>query len=186
MRILLRMSSNVPYWPHAPMHALTEQGAYMVTCGIYGKHHLLNSPAKLSLVRDHLFKQANRFGWKLQAWAILSNHYHFVALSPESPGTLKTMLTAVHKWTARELNAMDQVKGRKVWHNYWESHITHQTSYFTRLRYVHQNPVHHGMVQKAANYKWCSQAWLERNSPRSFVNTLATFKTDRLNVHDPF
>lgn len=168
------------------MHSLSEQGAYMITCGTYRKLNILDTPEKLSLVRTSLFEKAELFGWKLQAWAIMSNHYHFVATSPENAGSLKEMLSALHKWTAMELNWIDGEKGRKVWHNYWDSHITHQTSWFARLRYVHQNPVHHGMVDNAANYRWCSQAWLEHNSSHSFVNTLARFKTDRLNVTDDF
>ena len=180
------MNEARQYWPHAPMHSLSEQGAYMVTCGTYRKACILDTREKLTLVRTYLFEQAATFGWRLQAWAILSNHYHFVAISPEDAGTLRPMLTAIHKWTAMEINRIDGAKGRKVWNNYWDSHITHRTSWFARLRYVHQNPVHHGVVDNAANYRWCSQAWLEHNGSRAFVNTLARFKTDKLNVLDDF
>ena len=168
------------------MHSLSEQGAYMVTCGTYRKVHILNTPEKRTLVRTFLFEQADKFGWQLQAWAIMANHYHFVAISPDNPESLKEMVAALHKWTAMELNRIDKVKGRKVWHNFWDSHITHQTSYFARLRYVHQNPVHHAVVDNAANYRWCSQAWLEHKATRAFANTLARFKNDRLNVLDDF
>ncbi|MCF7817251.1 MAG: transposase [Kiritimatiellales bacterium] len=180
------MDDSKPYWPHAPMHALSVQGGYMVTGGTYRKAHILNTPEKLTLVRTLLFEQAKKFGWQLQAWAVMSNHYHFVALSPGNPECLKEMVTALHKWSALQLNRIDNSAGRKVWHNYWDSHITHQTSWFARLRYVHQNPVHHGVVDNAANYRWCSQAWLEHNSSRSFINTLARFKTDKVTVLDDF
>jgi putative transposase len=180
------MDGKKQYWPHAPPHSLTDTGAYMVTAGTYRKIHILNSPKKLTLVRTSLFEQAAKFGWKLQAWAILVNHYHFVALSSETPENLRDMITSLHKWTAMELNRIDQTKGRKVWHNYWDSHITYQKSWLARLRYVHQNPVHHGVVDHASNYRWCSQAWLEHNSSNAFVNTLARFETDRLHVLDDF
>jgi putative transposase len=174
------------YWPHAPNHVLSEAGGYIVTCGTYRRIPILNTPKKLTLVRSLLFEQAEKFDWQLQAWAIMENHYHFVACSPENAETLKPMLSALHKWSALKLNRIDDREGRKVWHNYWDSHITHQTSWFARLRYVHQNPVHHGIIDNAANYRWCSQSWLEHNSSRSFVNTLARFKTDKINVLDDF
>ncbi|MCK4564162.1 MAG: transposase [Verrucomicrobia bacterium] len=180
------MNDNVPYWPHAPMHCLSEQGVYMVTAGIHGKQLLLNTPEKLTPIRDMLFKYATQFGWKLQAWAIMGNHYHFVAVSPESAQSLAGFIAKFHEYSAKKLNRIDNAPGRKVWHNYWDSHITHQTSYFARLRYVHQNPVHHGLINNATNYRWCSQAWMEHNSERSFINTLARFKTDRLSVPDEF
>jgi putative transposase len=180
------MNDDKPYWPHAPMHSLSATGAYMVTCGIYRKDHLLNTAEKLTLIRTALFEKCSAFNWNLQAWAIMSNHYHFIATSPKNAETLRELISSLHKWTALELNRIDGTEGRKVWHNYWDSHITHQTSWYARLRYVHQNPVHHGAIDNAANYRWCSQAWLEQNANRSFINTLARFKIDRLNVQDDF
>ena len=168
------------------MHCLSEKGVYMVTAGTYQKQLLFNSPEKRTLLRDLLFKYADQFKWKLQAWAVMDNHYHFVAASPENPNSLINLVSRLHEYSAKKLNRMDATPRRKVWHNYWDSHITHQTSYFARLRYVHQNPAHHGIIENASNYPWCSQAWLEQNAERSFVNTLARVKTDRISVHDEF
>lgn len=39
------------YWPHAPMHSLTEQGAYMVTCGTYRRTRHLNTLARFKTDR---------------------------------------------------------------------------------------------------------------------------------------
>ncbi len=158
----------------------------MVTAGIYQKQLLLNTPKKLTLVRDMLFKYALQFEWELQAWAVMGNHYHFIATAPENPSTLADLISRLHEYSAKKLNQLDDTPGRKVWHNFWDTRITHQTSYFARLRYVHQNPVHHGVIDNAANYACCSQAWLERNAERSHINTLSRFKTDRINVPDDF
>ena len=180
------MKNGITDWPHAPLHSLSEAGGYMVTCGTYQKKQILKTPEHLTLVRDMLFEEAERFGWWLQAWAVMSNHYHFLALCENDPSSLKKMISSLHKWTAMKLNKLDNVSGRKVWYNYWDSHITNQPSWFTRLRYVHQNPVHHGVVADASNYKWCSQAWLERTERPAFVKTLASFKIDKVNVGDNY
>jgi len=63
-------------WPHAPVHRLDAAGAYMITAGTYLKVHLLNSPEKLNSVQEQLLSLAVKYGWKMQAWAILANHYH--------------------------------------------------------------------------------------------------------------
>jgi putative transposase len=168
------------------MHRLIERGTYMVTAGTYLKQPFLNTSGKLSLVRDLLFELAEKHNWRLQAWAVLNNHYHFVASSPEQPDSLKTLIARLHEYSAKKLNRLDDTAGRKIWHNYWDTHITHQTSFFSRLRYVHQNPVHHGVADNASSYEWCSQHWLEQNASRALVNTLARFKTDRINVPDAF
>lgn len=94
--ILLCMSTSNISWPHAPEHRLIERGTYIVTCGTYQKQHFLNTPAKLTLVRNLLFELALKHGWQLQAWAIMSNHYHFVASSPDDPSSLIKMLSTLH------------------------------------------------------------------------------------------
>ncbi len=173
-------------WPHAPLHRLVEQGAYMVTCGTYLKQHHLNSAEKLTFFRDLLFNCAREFGWELQAWAILSNHYHWVGVSPERPESLRRLASKLHTLSAKQLNQWDSMPGRKVWFHYYDSHLTFQTSYYARLKYVHQNAVHHGVVNAAVNYPWCSAAWFERNSRPAFRRMVEQFKTDRVEVMDEF
>ncbi|MFH0908413.1 MAG: hypothetical protein V1929_06605 [bacterium] len=173
-------------WPHAPLHRLTEQGAYIVTCGTYGKLHHLSSPERLDLVQGMLFDCAVEYEWQIQAWAILSNHYHFVASSPGAPATLSRMLSKLHTLTARTLNSWDATPGRKVWYQYFDSHITYASSYYARLKYVHQNPVHHGVVLRAENYRWCSAGWFARQARPAFLRMVEQFKIDMVHVRDEF
>ena len=158
----------------------------MITGGTQRKARLLDSEGKLDMVQQALFAVASEFDWDLQAWAILANHYHFVATSPEEPTTLRSLVSKFHAVTARELNRMDNARGRHVWFQYWDSHIGYHRSYLARLNYVHNNPVHHGLVRLAAAYPWCSAAWFERNSSPAVRKTVASFKTDRLRVADDF
>ncbi|MFN7949156.1 MAG: hypothetical protein U0Z53_27630 [Blastocatellia bacterium] len=92
----------------------------------------------------------------------------------------------LHADTARELNRMDEKAGRKVWHNFWDTRLTFEHSYLARLNYVHQNPVHHGLVKAARDYRWCSAAWFEQTVPAATINTIYGFKTDEVNVIDDF
>ena len=173
-------------WPHAPVHRLSEAGAYMVTAGTYQKVHHLRKAKRLDLVHDTLLATAEEFGWLLQAWAVMSNHYHFVAMSPPDPGSLRDFISKLHGQTARQLNELDGTSGRRVWYQFFDSHITYQRSYLARLKYVHENPVHHGLVAAACNYRWCSAAWFEREASTAFQKTVASFKVDRISVFDPF
>ena len=98
-------------------------------------------PEKLNLFRQLFFDCVTEAGWELHAWALLSNHYHFIASSPSDPGTLRRMLSKLHTLSARDLNVLDGQPGRKVWFQYFDSHITYTKSYLPRLKYVHHNPV---------------------------------------------
>ena len=173
-------------WPHAPRHWLFEPGIYMVTAGAFQKLHHLSTPERRDFFLESLFACAAEFGWQLRAWAVLSNHYHFVAASPPDPATLRRFLGKLHMTTAKQLNEWDGTAGRKVWFQAWDSHITFETSYLARLNYVHYNPVRHGVVDLAENYPWCSANWFARNASPAFVATVKSFKTDKLNVPDDF
>jgi putative transposase len=173
-------------WPHAPKHWLFEPGIYMVTAGTYQKQPHLNSPARLDLILESLFNYADEFNWSLRAWAVLANHYHFIAASPPDPATLRKFIGKLHMKTAQELNRQDATLGRKVWFQFWDSRITFEKSYLARLHYVHNNPARHGVVDLAENYKWCSAAWFARNASPAFVATVKAFKADRLEVPDDF
>ena len=45
---------------------------------------------------------------------MLSNHYHFVARSPEDPATLKRVVSKLHMLTAKEVNRLDGTPGRSA------------------------------------------------------------------------
>ena len=64
--------------------------------------------------------------------------------------------------------------------------MTYQRSYLARLNYVHQNPVKHGLVPVANQYRWCSAAWFERTSSTAQVKSIYRFKVDQVRVQDDF
>ena len=173
-------------WPHAPIHRLDEAGVYMVTAGTYQKKHCLNTPQRLELVMRRLFECLEEFGWELHAWAVLSNHYHFLARSVGDAHTLRQVVSKLHMVTAKAVNQEDGTPGRRVWFQYWDSRITFERSYLARLNYVHHNPVHHGVVAEATAYPYCSAAWFENFASPAFVKTVKNFKIDQVRVRDDF
>jgi hypothetical protein len=82
MLLLTRVSGNHSRmnWPHGPAHWLFEPGLFMITAGTYEKLPHLSSPLRLDFLRS-LFDYAGEFEWNLRAWALLPNHYHFVAVN---------------------------------------------------------------------------------------------------------
>jgi len=132
---------------------------------------------------------AERFSWRLEAWAVFSNHYHFVAHSPTNEvdaASLSDMLSVLHVKTAEWVNKLEKSPKRKVWFNFWDTKLTHQRSYFARLNYVHQNAVKHKLVPVASQYPWCSAAWFERSASPAIIKSIYEFKTDRVSVEDNF
>jgi putative transposase len=173
---------HLPMWPHAPAHHVSEAGAYIVTAATYRREPLFRG--REQLVHDALLQLALELDWRLQAWAVFANHYHFVALSPVSPASLPAFIRRMHASTATVLNRQDRTSSRRVWSNYWETRIKSQRSYLARLAYVHQNAVKHGLATRASNYEWCSATWFESRASGAQVATVYAFPTDRVRVPD--
>ena len=182
-------SSDSPSWPHAPTHLLSEAGTYIVTAATYGKLHYFRGAERLCALQNELLQGAADFDWHVEAWAVFSNHYHFVSHSPENAGTansLSSWLSQVHERTAKWVNGLDGIEHRQVWYNYWETRLTFQRSYLARLSYVHQNPVKHGLVPVANQYPWCSAAWFERTARPAQVKTIYALKIDSIRILDDY
>ena len=84
------------------------------------------------------------------------------------------------------MNREDNLPARKIWFQYWESHITFQRSYLARLSYVHQNAVKHNVVRAASQYRWCSAGWFESKANPAFFKTVMNFPSDKLDIPDAF
>jgi putative transposase len=173
-------------WPHAPLHRLSEHGTYIITAGTLHKEHFFRGPERLDLLESALLRVMKTSGWRVEAWAVFSNHYHFVANAESGATPLRDALKQLHGETAREINQLDQSSERGVWHNFWDTRLTYERSYLARLNYVHQNAVKHGLVPVACQYRWCSAAWFEGTATRAQVRTIYGFKTDKLNIHDDY
>ena len=177
------------FWPHAPLHRLSAKGTFFVTAGTYLKQHHFKGFSRLKVLHSGLLKVAHDFDWQLEAWAVFSNHYHFVAHSPPSDDeaqSLSEMLGKLHEQTAKWTNRLDGTLGRQVWHNFWETRLSYKNSYLARLNYVHQNPVKHRLVRVAHQYPWCSASWFEHTAKPAQVKTIYGFKTDQLKIFDEF
>lgn len=84
------------------------------------------------------------------------------------------------------INGLDNLPNRKIWYQFWDSHITNQTSYFARLNYVHKNPVKHGLVGQASNYPWCSAYQFEKQANKAFVKSVYSFDYTKVKIFDEF
>jgi putative transposase len=176
-------------WPHAPPHRLMDAGVYFVTARTRDGRQLLDTPEKRDGFQTSLFELAAKYGWRLEAWAILSNHYHLVAHSPPTrdgaAASLSDFLRHLHSASTKELNRVDDMPGRtRLWQNFRETHLTLQRGYLARLNYVHQNPVHHKLVPLASQWPWCSAAEFKRAVSPAWLKTVASFRFDQIALAD--
>jgi putative transposase len=166
-------------WPHAPPHRFEDAGVYFITAGTLHKRHVFTTPAALDALQDLLFATVRAHDCWLSAWCLLVNHYH---LTVQGDGAaIRAMLTMFHRQSA-----LDHGGGERLWFQYRDTQLTYEASWLARLRYTHENAVHHGLVAKATDYPWCSASWFEATAKRSFVETVSRMKIDRVKVYDDY
>jgi putative transposase len=157
----------------------------MVTAETYLKLQIFRTAETLTYLTNLLLELAESYDWKLGAWAVFPNHYHFLGESKKDRN-LKDFIREFHTKSAMEINQLDGARGRKVWFQYWESQITFHRSFLAGLNYVHQNAVRHRAAHSASAYPWCSAGWFERRAEQEFYQTVRSFPIDRLQIPDDF
>lgn len=103
-----------------------------------------------SIVKD--VKEAYPF--KLFAYCIMNNHYHFIVKEEEIP--LNDFMKVINQRYATYYNKNRDIIGH-VFQDRYRSQVVEDNVYFLGLiRYIHLNPVKANMVQDPYQYKWCS------------------------------
>src|SRR5258706_16300051 len=74
--LLLMPDPHTP-WPHAPLHRLTEQGVYFVTCGTYLRQHHFRRRERLVILHRGLLTVCREFNWILEAWGCILKSLSF-------------------------------------------------------------------------------------------------------------
>ena len=140
--------------PHNPPHLFLPNTLYMLTASIYQNEPLIQSPDRKLQWAESFLKSAEIYKWEIVAWVVLHNHYHAIVQSPEKAKTLSKFIGSTHKYTARRWNEEEQLSGRKVWWNYWDTCIRSEREYYNRLRYIFWNPVKHGLTENPGDYSF--------------------------------
>jgi putative transposase len=174
------------YKPHlnTPPHWFVSNAIYIVTGATLHKKPLLDTDAKRANFCETLLERARILGWAIDAWAVMREHYHFVARSPENAFSLKALIQGVHSINAKFVNQIDQMPGRRIWYNYWDTCITSETSYYARMLYVIMNPVKHGLARNPEDYPFSSYKYFLENSEPKFQKMVLSCVDDAQMVDD--
>ena len=101
-------------WPHAPPHHFTTHGTYLITAATLHRKRLLDSSAKLDLLRDTTFELPKSYALLLHAWAFFANHFHIVMSFENTAMTHRDFMRHLHRELAIRLNRIDATPGRRV------------------------------------------------------------------------
>jgi putative transposase len=104
----------------------------------------------LELLAEHAAKN----GLRVLAYCLMTNHVHLVAI-PEWEGSLANTFRHAHARFSQYWNTAFDRTGH-LWKNRFYSWPVEETAAWRVIRYVEQNPVRAGIVERAAAYGWSS------------------------------
>src|SRR5688572_28101153 len=65
-------------WTHTPLHRTKDPGWYFITAGTYKKAPFLLDERRRESLIDLIWSCATQMNLIVQAWVVLSNHYHLM------------------------------------------------------------------------------------------------------------
>ena len=108
-----------------------------------------------------LAEGVSRFGYRVHAFCLMTNHVHLALQAGASP-----LSTGMQNLSFRYTRYLNKVRNRvgHVFQGRYKAYLVDQDAYGLELvRYIHLNPVRARMVREPAAYRWSSQrAYLGR------------------------
>ena len=175
-------------YKHNPPHLFLAGSKYFITGATYGHKHWLKSDEVKGCLMKYIHNSFDRLGWTLEDWVILDNHYHLMCNAPNNAKTISRLINNIHKSTALWIkkNVPESRSAKAVMYNYWDTCITFESSYFTRLNYIWYNPTKHGYVRDAEEWKFGSYFTRIKNEKEELEKLKEKYPWDKAKVKDDF
>ena len=150
-----RVGRGLP-WHRPPHWEFTGSNTFIITAACFEHQPIIGkSLRRLGELEKELADCCARSSATLYAWSILPNHYHLQAQT-EDIQLLRKEIGKVHGRTAVKWNREDGTVGRKVWFNYFDRDMKSGRHFWATKNYIHNNPVHHGYVEKWQDWPFSS------------------------------
>jgi putative transposase len=149
------VNSKQPPQKHRPPHLHLNNQDYFITIATYKRQSVIDSDNKKKIVFSVLRQSLKSEEFDLIAWVILDNHIHLLIRVADSK-KLSRFIARLTGKSAIEINKLDNKQGRKIWYQYWNRCIRNEKDFYTRLNYIHYNPVKHDYAADTKSYAFSS------------------------------
>jgi len=162
----------------AHSYSISDQaGVYFITCTVHQWVDVFTRAQYIDIILESLRYCQKEKGLEIYAWVIMTNHIHLIVSS--KTGTLSDTIRDFKKFTASKVvkaineNEKESRKSWLLWLLKKDTHVWFWTEgyhgeeiftkgfYESKVKYIHQNPVRAGIVEKEEEYLYssCSQLY---------------------------
>lgn len=143
-----------------------EGECYHVTSVVRGRVPLFRLAAYAEIVVAALQFQRRERAFLL-AYAVMPDHFHAL-FAPKPAWNISQVVQSVKGWTARLINARNEVRGPLWQRSFYDRMIRSERELFETIDYIHLNPVVAGLVGDPEAYVFSSAAEAESNDLEAF------------------
>lgn len=127
-------------------HHITQRGNYRQTVFGSDKDYLL--------YLEWLKTYAEKYSIKIWAYCLMRNHVHYIAV-PMAADSFSRTFNTLHMRYSQFVNKRENTAGH-LWQGRFFSCALDEKYLYAAVRYVENNPVRAGVVQRADQYRWSS------------------------------
>ncbi|MFQ5692305.1 MAG: transposase, partial [Nitrospinota bacterium] len=136
-------------------HREGSTNCYFVTTNIDRRKSLLSDRGLASKVVEAIYFLRRKGRFRLHAFVLMPDHLHLIC-SPLSNHGLPSIVHSLKSYTAKELNR-EMGKTGKVWQSgYYSYAIRGLRDLEEKVRYVWENPLRRGLVERPEDYPFSS------------------------------
>lgn len=150
------------------------------------KDYIFEEDVDKSHLLEIIAEAKELYDFKILAYAIMGNHYHFFVQTLNIP--ISKIMHQINTRYAMYYNKKYEKTGH-VFEGRYKGILVQDDSYFvTLIKYIHNNPVVAGICDSMEEYKWSSDIFYRRNMDNivdidDFLNILST---DRLRAIEKY
>jgi len=134
-----------------------EGGTYFFTMVTKNRKPLFQDPSLCYFFMAGVEKIKSRYPFDLDAYVILPDHIHLLISLPAGMRDYSNIIKEVKKSVTKEIRKHLDQPDLVVWQDrFWEHTIRDERDMKTHYDYIHYNPVKHGYVESADQWKWSS------------------------------
>ncbi len=171
---------------------LIEETFFFVTTTVVDFTNVFKDSNCCAALIENIKHYQKKYQFEILAYVIMPSHFHWIVQVDQTKGTISDIMRDIKKYSAwdimeivNNMNKKDFIetfernavgyrdRKRKFWKKRFDDQVVRdQKMFWTKLKYIHNNPVKAGLVEKPKDYKYSSaRNYIQKDHSIIYVDT---------------